>query len=54
MTGLQPNIFVGIAIPWGLATLALICRVIARRMKKVAWGYDDYFCFVAFVCFVPL
>ncbi|CAH0019909.1 unnamed protein product, partial [Clonostachys rhizophaga] len=49
MTGLQPNIFVGIAIPWGLATLALICRVIARRMKKVVWGYEDYFCFVAFV-----
>lgn len=53
MAGLQPNIFVGVAIPWGLATLALICRVIARRMKKVVWGYDDYFCFVAFVCFVP-
>jgi hypothetical protein len=49
MTGLQANVFAGIGVCWGLATLALIGRVVARRMTKVRWWYEDYYCLSAFV-----
>uniref|UniRef100_A0A8H7NC53 Rhodopsin domain-containing protein n=1 Tax=Bionectria ochroleuca TaxID=29856 RepID=A0A8H7NC53_BIOOC len=48
MTGLQANVFAGIGVCWGLATLALIGRVVARRMTKVRWWYEDYCCLSAF------
>ncbi|CAH0054633.1 unnamed protein product [Clonostachys solani] len=48
MTGLQANVFVGFGVCWGLATLALIGRVVARRMTKVRWWYEDYYCLAAF------
>lgn len=31
----------------GLAVLAFVLRVFARRKKRVALGIDDYLCFVA-------
>ncbi|VUC21633.1 unnamed protein product [Clonostachys rosea] len=49
MTGLQANVFVGFGVCWGLATLALIGRIVARRMTKVRWWYEDYYCVSAFI-----
>ncbi|KAH6881181.1 hypothetical protein B0T10DRAFT_411329 [Thelonectria olida] len=49
MAGLQINLYVGIGITWIAALVALIMRVFARRMTKVNWWFDDYFCVSAFV-----
>lgn len=49
MTGLQPNVFAAISITWAAALTALVLRVVARRMTKMAWWFDDYFCVSAFV-----
>ncbi|KAH7114538.1 hypothetical protein B0J13DRAFT_239587 [Dactylonectria estremocensis] len=49
MAGLQTNLYVGIGITWIAALVALIMRVFARRMTKVSWWFDDYFCISAFV-----
>jgi hypothetical protein len=51
MAGLQTNVFVGFGVVWALAFLSMIGRVAARRMTKVAWWHEDYFCLAAFVCF---
>ncbi|KAF4452168.1 hypothetical protein F53441_4906 [Fusarium austroafricanum] len=49
MAGLQPNIWAGVAIPWLAALTSLILRVCARRMTKLKWWFDDYFCVLAFL-----
>lgn len=49
MTGLQPNVFAAVSITWAAALTALVLRVVARRMTKMAWWIDDYFCVSAFV-----
>ncbi|KAM5366846.1 hypothetical protein ACJZ2D_010298 [Fusarium nematophilum] len=49
MAGLQTNLYVGIGITWIAAVVALVMRVFARRMTKVTWWFDDYFCVAAFV-----
>ncbi|CAG9953972.1 unnamed protein product [Clonostachys rosea f. rosea IK726] len=49
MAGLQTNVFVGFGIVWTLSVLAIIGRVIARRMTKIRWWYEDYFCLCAFI-----
>ncbi|RFN43412.1 hypothetical protein FIE12Z_12352 [Fusarium flagelliforme] len=49
MAGLQPNIWAGVAIPWLAALTSLILRVCARRMTKIRWWFDDYFCVLAFL-----
>ncbi|KAM5342197.1 hypothetical protein ACJ41O_015228 [Fusarium nematophilum] len=49
MAGLQENIYVSTAITWVAAFVALIMRGFARRMTKMSWWYDDYFCVLAFV-----
>jgi hypothetical protein len=49
MAGLQANAYAGISITWGAAFAALILRIVARRMTKQAWWFDDYFCVLAFV-----
>ncbi|KAF7557742.1 hypothetical protein G7Z17_g458 [Cylindrodendrum hubeiense] len=48
MTGLQPNVFAAVCITWAVALPALVLRVVARRMTKMAWWFDDYFCVSAF------
>ncbi|KPM37680.1 hypothetical protein AK830_g8894 [Neonectria ditissima] len=48
MAGLKTNIFVSTGITWVAAFVALIMRVMARRMMKIKWGLDDYFCICAF------
>ena len=49
MAGLQSNVYAAVSITWAAALLALILRVIARRMMKITWWFDDYFCVSAFV-----
>ncbi|KAH7129571.1 hypothetical protein B0J13DRAFT_564270 [Dactylonectria estremocensis] len=49
MTGLQPNVYAAVAITWAAALPALVLRAVARRMTKMAWWFDDYFCVAAFV-----
>lgn len=49
MAGLQANVYAAVGITWVAALLALIARVAARRITKVAWWIDDYFCVSAFV-----
>ncbi|KAF4958723.1 hypothetical protein FSARC_10948 [Fusarium sarcochroum] len=49
MSDLQGNVYAGISITWGGALIALILRVLARRMTKQAWWFDDYFCVSAFL-----
>lgn len=49
MAGLQTNVYVAAIITWIAALVALILRVIARRMTKQRWWVDDYFCVSAFV-----
>lgn len=48
MAGLQANIYAAVAITWAAALLALIARIAARRITKVTWWIDDYFCLCAF------
>ena len=35
-----------------LATVAVGLRVWARRIRRRALGFDDYACFVAWVCYL--
>ncbi|KAM5381811.1 hypothetical protein ACJZ2D_002801 [Fusarium nematophilum] len=49
MAGLQGNVYAAVSIVWASALLALIARVLARRLTKMPWWYDDYFCVCAFV-----
>jgi hypothetical protein len=46
---LKSDIICAVVITWTAALLAQIARVFARRMTKVQWWWDDYFCFGAFV-----
>lgn len=48
MAGLQKDVYVSAAITWTSAFIALILRVVARRMTKQRWWIDDYFCLAAF------
>ncbi|VUC23772.1 unnamed protein product [Clonostachys rosea] len=49
MAGLQLNIYVGIGITWFAAVISMVMRVAARRLTKVNWWYDDWFCIAAFL-----
>jgi hypothetical protein len=49
MQDLQVNVYVCIGITWFAALAALVMRVIARRMTRIEWWFDDYFCVFAFV-----
>ncbi|KAH7123112.1 hypothetical protein EDB81DRAFT_699967 [Dactylonectria macrodidyma] len=49
MTGLQPNVYAAVSITWAAALPALVLRAVARRMTKMAWWFDDYFCVSAFI-----
>jgi hypothetical protein len=46
-----PNIIASAAITLPLATLALIARLIARRITKAGYGVDDTFAVVGWVCY---
>ncbi|CAG9951007.1 unnamed protein product [Clonostachys rosea f. rosea IK726] len=48
MSGLKINIFVAILVPWAACSLAMIGRIAAKRMTKVTWWYEDYFCVAAY------
>ncbi|KAJ3528893.1 hypothetical protein NM208_g10001 [Fusarium decemcellulare] len=47
MAGLQANIYAAVSITWSAAILALVLRLIARRMTKMKLWFDDYFTCVA-------
>lgn len=49
MAGLQVNLYAGIGVTWIAALATLIMRVIARRVTRVDWWFDDYFAISAFV-----
>lgn len=49
MAGLEADIYASTAITWAAAIAALVMRIIARRMTRISWWYDDYFCVLAFV-----
>ncbi|KAL9567420.1 hypothetical protein ACKAV7_008370 [Fusarium commune] len=46
---LKSDIISALAITWLSAVMALTARIFARRMTKVSWWYDDYFCVGAFL-----
>lgn len=54
MSGLQTNVYAASIITWVAALVALILRVVARRITKQAWWIDDYFCVSAFVSWKSL
>lgn len=45
-----PNIIASAAITLPLATLALIARLIARRITKAGYGIDDALSVIGWVC----
>jgi hypothetical protein len=47
-----PNIIASAAITLPLATLALIARLIARRITKAGYGIDDALSVVGWVCLI--
>lgn len=49
MAGLESNLYVSTAITWVAAAVALVMRIMARRMMKISWWFDDWFCILAFV-----
>ncbi|KAF1949150.1 hypothetical protein CC80DRAFT_497734 [Byssothecium circinans] len=49
MAGLQVNIYVSVGVTWFAALATLIGRVLARRMARVDWWFDDYFSVLAFL-----
>ncbi|KAH7159466.1 hypothetical protein B0J13DRAFT_670219 [Dactylonectria estremocensis] len=49
MAGLENNLYISTAVTWVAAFVALVMRVIARRMTKMPWWYDDWFCVAAFI-----
>jgi hypothetical protein len=48
---LKSDIICAVVVTWVAALLAQIARIFARRMTKVQWWWDDYFCLGAFVSF---
>ncbi|KAM0402096.1 hypothetical protein ACHAPZ_005001 [Fusarium culmorum] len=46
---LKSDVICAVVITWVAALLAQIGRVFARRMTKVQWWWDDYFCLGAFI-----
>lgn len=49
MAGLQTSVYVAAGVTWAAAFVAMILRIIARRMTKQRWWFDEYFCLAAFV-----
>ncbi|KAF5020867.1 hypothetical protein F66182_7122 [Fusarium sp. NRRL 66182] len=49
MEDVTPNIIASAAITLPLATLALIARLVARRITKAGYGYDDAFAVVGWI-----
>lgn len=52
--GHQLSIWVSVVVPWLAALLALVLRLVARRMTKVGLGWDDLFSILAFVSYFTL
>lgn len=50
MAQFDPNVLASAFVTLGVAALALVCRLVARRMTKVSLWFDDYFAIFAFVC----
>jgi hypothetical protein len=44
------NVLASASVTLGVAALALVCRLVARRMTKMSLWFDDYFAIFAFVC----
>lgn len=49
MESRQPEVYGAVTITLVAATAALVLRIIARRMKKLALWFDDYLAMVAWV-----
>lgn len=45
-----PNVYAAIAVTLTLAILALVLRLIARRITTAGYGLDDVLAVAAFVC----
>ncbi|KAH7202977.1 hypothetical protein BKA60DRAFT_656978 [Fusarium oxysporum] len=49
MAQLDPNVLASASVTLGVAALALVCRLVARRMTKMSLWFDDYFAIFAFL-----
>lgn len=51
MGDLLVNLYASIGTTWFVAVTAVVLRIIARRMLRIHWWVDDYFCLLALVRF---
>ncbi|CAN8095641.1 unnamed protein product [Discula destructiva] len=49
LDGPQKGIVASLVLHWTLATAALVLRMLARRMTRMALRFDDYFCLAAYI-----
>jgi hypothetical protein len=54
MGDLHVNLYASIGITWFAAVTAVVLRIVARRMLRIRWWVDDYFCLLALVRLVDL
>ena len=45
----QPEVYAAALTTWIAAAIALLLRMVARRMMKMRWVWEDYLAVVAFV-----
>ncbi|KAM6506941.1 hypothetical protein FALCPG4_018754 [Fusarium falciforme] len=48
MTDYAPNVYASVSVTLTLATLALVLRLIARRLTTAGYGYDDVLAVIAY------
>ena len=46
---LKPNTYASGIVTFAVASLAVLLRFVARRLKKLNWWYDDWFIVAALV-----
>ncbi|KAF2010741.1 hypothetical protein BU24DRAFT_426952 [Aaosphaeria arxii CBS 175.79] len=49
MAGLQPNVYAAVFITMPAAIVALVLRLLSRRMIKMKYWFDDWFCVIAYI-----
>ncbi|EXL66852.1 hypothetical protein FOPG_16996 [Fusarium oxysporum f. sp. conglutinans race 2 54008] len=49
MAQFDPNVLASASVTLGVAALALVCRLVARRMTKMSLWFDDYLAIFAFL-----
>ncbi|ORY67748.1 uncharacterized protein BCR38DRAFT_314970, partial [Pseudomassariella vexata] len=45
----QPELFAALSLTWGTATIALVLRLVARRITRISLSWDDYLAIAAYV-----